>query len=176
MIIYWFVQQPSLWRFTIYLVSFCAFSRWYFLRILDTILWWYLPKVFTMLALTSILVHALDRLVASTIWLHQMCVQNCALVFKSFAVLLQDISSLVCLFCGVRKWLFLFSRFDAVVIGAGGAGMRAALQISKPEASCGCFLKFSQLVLILYRRKVVSPLLLVMHANEDHWEQHVRYG
>lgn len=53
-------------------------------------------------------------------------------------------------------------EFDAVVIGAGGAGMRAALQISQMGLSCALISKVFLLVLILFPLKEVSLLHLVI--------------
>ncbi len=56
-------------------------------------------------------------------------------------------------------------EFDAVVIGAGGAGMRAALQISEQGLSCALLSK-----VFPTRSHTVSaqgglPLLLVIHTR-----------
>ncbi|MGL5391793.1 MAG: succinate dehydrogenase flavoprotein subunit, partial [Shewanella sp.] len=63
-------------------------------------------------------------------------------------------------------------EFDAVVIGAGGAGMRAALQISKEGKSCALLSK-----VFPTRSHTVSAqggiTVALGNAHEDHWEQHM---
>ncbi|STI19011.1 succinate dehydrogenase flavoprotein subunit [Escherichia coli] len=53
-------------------------------------------------------------------------------------------------------------EFDAVVIGAGGAGMRAALQISQSGQPVRCYLKSSRPVPIPFLRKAALPLRWVI--------------
>ncbi|MPY21679.1 succinate dehydrogenase flavoprotein subunit [Shewanella psychropiezotolerans] len=63
-------------------------------------------------------------------------------------------------------------EFDVVVIGAGGAGMRAALQISKEGKSCALLSK-----VFPTRSHTVSAqggiTVALGNAHEDHWEQHM---
>ena len=63
-------------------------------------------------------------------------------------------------------------EFDAVVIGAGGAGMRAALQISESGQSCALISK-----VFPTRSHTVSAqggiTVALGNAHEDHWEQHM---
>ncbi|PJB90026.1 succinate dehydrogenase flavoprotein subunit, partial [Shewanella sp. CG_4_9_14_0_8_um_filter_42_14] len=63
-------------------------------------------------------------------------------------------------------------EFDAIVIGAGGAGMRAALQISKEGKSCALLSK-----VFPTRSHTVSAqggiTVALGNAHEDHWEQHM---
>ena len=63
-------------------------------------------------------------------------------------------------------------EFDAVVIGAGGAGMRAALQISEQGLSCALLSK-----VFPTRSHTVSAqggiTVALGNAHEDHWEQHM---
>lgn len=53
-------------------------------------------------------------------------------------------------------------EFDAVVIGAGGAGMRAALQISQSGQTCALLSKSSRPVPIPFLRKAALPLRWVI--------------
>ncbi|MCH1920971.1 succinate dehydrogenase flavoprotein subunit [Shewanella sp. A3A] len=63
-------------------------------------------------------------------------------------------------------------EFDAVVIGAGGAGMRAALQISKEGKSCALLSK-----VFPTRSHTVSAqggiTVALGNAHEDNWEYHM---
>jgi succinate dehydrogenase / fumarate reductase flavoprotein subunit len=63
-------------------------------------------------------------------------------------------------------------EFDVIVIGAGGAGMRAALQISKEGKSCALLSK-----VFPTRSHTVSAqggiTVALGNAHEDHWEQHM---
>ncbi|QSX31347.1 MULTISPECIES: succinate dehydrogenase flavoprotein subunit [Shewanella] len=63
-------------------------------------------------------------------------------------------------------------EFDAVVIGAGGAGMRAALQISKEGKSCALLSK-----VFPTRSHTVSAqggiTVALGNAHEDNWEFHM---
>jgi succinate dehydrogenase / fumarate reductase flavoprotein subunit len=63
-------------------------------------------------------------------------------------------------------------EFDAVVIGAGGAGMRAALAISESGKSCALISK-----VFPTRSHTVSAqggiTVALGNAHEDHWEQHM---
>ncbi|HAS62002.1 MAG TPA: succinate dehydrogenase flavoprotein subunit, partial [Vibrio sp.] len=63
-------------------------------------------------------------------------------------------------------------EFDAVVIGAGGAGMRAALQISEQGLTCALLSK-----VFPTRSHTVSAqggiTVALGNAHEDHWEQHM---
>ncbi|WP_341503987.1 succinate dehydrogenase flavoprotein subunit [Gallaecimonas sp. GXIMD4217] len=63
-------------------------------------------------------------------------------------------------------------EFDAVVIGAGGAGMRAALQISKEGKSCALLSK-----VFPTRSHTVSAqggiTVALGNAHEDNWEWHM---
>lgn len=63
-------------------------------------------------------------------------------------------------------------EFDAVVIGAGGAGMRAALQIAESGQSCALISK-----VFPTRSHTVSAqggiTVALGNAHEDHWEQHM---
>ncbi|WP_111978431.1 succinate dehydrogenase flavoprotein subunit [Algibacillus agarilyticus] len=63
-------------------------------------------------------------------------------------------------------------EFDAVVIGAGGAGMRAALSISESGQSCALISK-----VFPTRSHTVSAqggiTVALGNAHEDHWEQHM---
>lgn len=63
-------------------------------------------------------------------------------------------------------------EFDAVVIGAGGAGMRAALQISKEGKSCALISK-----VFPTRSHTVSAqggiTVALGNAHEDNWEYHM---
>ncbi len=63
-------------------------------------------------------------------------------------------------------------EFDAIVIGAGGAGMRAALAISESGKSCALISK-----VFPTRSHTVSAqggiTVALGNAHEDHWEQHM---
>lgn len=63
-------------------------------------------------------------------------------------------------------------EFDAIVIGAGGAGMRAALAISESGQSCALISK-----VFPTRSHTVSAqggiTVALGNAHEDHWEQHM---
>ncbi|XQW83736.1 succinate dehydrogenase flavoprotein subunit [Thalassotalea piscium] len=63
-------------------------------------------------------------------------------------------------------------EFDAIVIGAGGAGMRAALSISESGQSCALISK-----VFPTRSHTVSAqggiTVALGNAHEDHWEQHM---
>ncbi|MBY5993887.1 succinate dehydrogenase flavoprotein subunit [Ferrimonas balearica] len=63
-------------------------------------------------------------------------------------------------------------EFDAIVIGAGGAGMRAALQISKEGKSCALLSK-----VFPTRSHTVSAqggiTVALGNAHEDNWEWHM---
>ena len=63
-------------------------------------------------------------------------------------------------------------EFDAVVIGAGGAGMRAALQITESGKSCALLSK-----VFPTRSHTVSAqggiTVALGNAHEDHWEEHM---
>jgi succinate dehydrogenase / fumarate reductase flavoprotein subunit len=63
-------------------------------------------------------------------------------------------------------------EFDAVVIGAGGAGMRAALAITESGKSCALISK-----VFPTRSHTVSAqggiTVALGNAHEDHWEQHM---
>ncbi len=63
-------------------------------------------------------------------------------------------------------------EFDAIVIGAGGAGMRAALSISESGKSCALISK-----VFPTRSHTVSAqggiTVALGNAHEDHWEQHM---
>ena len=63
-------------------------------------------------------------------------------------------------------------EFDAVVVGAGGAGMRAALQISESGQTCALISK-----VFPTRSHTVSAqggiTVALGNAHEDHWEQHM---
>ncbi|TRX56565.1 succinate dehydrogenase flavoprotein subunit [Thalassomonas sp. M1454] len=63
-------------------------------------------------------------------------------------------------------------EFDAVVIGAGGAGMRAALAITESGQSCALISK-----VFPTRSHTVSAqggiTVALGNAHEDHWEQHM---
>jgi succinate dehydrogenase / fumarate reductase flavoprotein subunit len=63
-------------------------------------------------------------------------------------------------------------EFDAIVIGAGGAGMRAALAISESGKSCALISK-----VFPPRSHTVSAqggiTVALGNAHEDHWEQHM---
>ncbi|VFT70393.1 succinate dehydrogenase flavoprotein subunit [Escherichia coli] len=53
-------------------------------------------------------------------------------------------------------------EFDAVVIGAGGAGMRAALQISQSGQTCALLSKVFPTRSIPFLRKAALPLRWVI--------------
>ncbi|STM59249.1 succinate dehydrogenase flavoprotein subunit [Escherichia coli] len=53
-------------------------------------------------------------------------------------------------------------EFDAVVIGAGGAGMRAALQISQSGQTCALLSKVFPTLPIPFLRKAALPLRWVI--------------
>lgn len=63
-------------------------------------------------------------------------------------------------------------EFDAIVIGAGGAGMRAALAITESGKSCALISK-----VFPTRSHTVSAqggiTVALGNAHEDHWEQHM---
>ncbi len=63
-------------------------------------------------------------------------------------------------------------EFDAIVIGAGGSGMRAALAISESGKSCALISK-----VFPTRSHTVSAqggiTVALGNAHEDHWEQHM---
>ncbi len=63
-------------------------------------------------------------------------------------------------------------EFDAVVIGAGGAGMRAALQISQSGKSCALLSK-----VFPTRSHTVSAqggiTVALGNSHEDNWEWHM---
>jgi succinate dehydrogenase flavoprotein subunit len=63
-------------------------------------------------------------------------------------------------------------EFDAIVIGAGGAGMRAALAISESGQSCALISK-----VFPTRSHTVSAqggiTVALGNAHDDHWEQHM---
>jgi succinate dehydrogenase / fumarate reductase flavoprotein subunit len=63
-------------------------------------------------------------------------------------------------------------EFDAIVIGAGGAGMRAALSISESGKTCALISK-----VFPTRSHTVSAqggiTVALGNAHEDHWEQHM---
>jgi succinate dehydrogenase / fumarate reductase flavoprotein subunit len=63
-------------------------------------------------------------------------------------------------------------EFDAVVIGAGGAGMRAALQITESGKSCALLSK-----VFPTRSHTVSAqggiTVALGNAHEDNWEWHM---
>jgi len=63
-------------------------------------------------------------------------------------------------------------EFDAIVIGAGGAGMRAALSISESGKSCALISK-----VFPTRSHTVSAqggiTVALGNAHDDHWEQHM---
>ena len=63
-------------------------------------------------------------------------------------------------------------EFDAVVIGAGGAGMRAALQISESGQSCALISK-----VFPTRSHTVSAqggiTVALGNSHEDNWEFHM---
>jgi len=63
-------------------------------------------------------------------------------------------------------------EFDAIVIGAGGAGMRAALAISESGKSCALISK-----VFPTRSHTVSAqggiTVALGNAHDDHWEQHM---
>ncbi len=63
-------------------------------------------------------------------------------------------------------------EFDAIVIGAGGAGMRTALAISESGKSCALISK-----VFPTRSHTVSAqggiTVALGNAHEDHWEQHM---
>jgi succinate dehydrogenase / fumarate reductase flavoprotein subunit len=50
-------------------------------------------------------------------------------------------------------------RFDAVIVGAGGSGMRASLQLAEAGLNVAVLSKVFQRVLTRLQRKVVSVLL-----------------
>lgn len=48
--------------------------------------------------------------------------------------------------------------YDAIVIGGGGAGMRAALQLTKSGVKTACITKYFLLVRTRYLPRVVLPV------------------
>jgi succinate dehydrogenase / fumarate reductase flavoprotein subunit len=79
---------------------------------------------------------------------------------------------LVYLYCGECKMSLPVHEFDAVVIGAGGAGMRAALQISQSGKSCALLSK-----VFPTRSHTVSAqggiTVALGNSHEDNWEWHM---
>jgi succinate dehydrogenase / fumarate reductase flavoprotein subunit len=76
------------------------------------------------------------------------------------------------LYCGECKMSLPVHEFDAVVIGAGGAGMRAALQISQSGKSCALLSK-----VFPTRSHTVSAqggiTVALGNSHEDNWEWHM---
>ena len=62
-------------------------------------------------------------------------------------------------------------EFDAVVIGAGGAGMRAALQIPRAARPVRCSLKYSRPVPTVSAQGGITVAL--GNSHEDNWEWHM---
>lgn len=79
---------------------------------------------------------------------------------------------LVLLFCGVFNMTLPIREFDAIVIGAGGAGMRAALSISQEGKSCALISK-----VFPTRSHTVSAqggiTVALGNAHEDDWQWHM---
>jgi succinate dehydrogenase / fumarate reductase flavoprotein subunit len=75
-------------------------------------------------------------------------------------------------YCGECKMSLPVHEFDAVVIGAGGAGMRAALQISQSGKSCALLSK-----VFPTRSHTVSAqggiTVALGNSHEDNWEWHM---
>ena len=75
-------------------------------------------------------------------------------------------------YCGVYKLTITIREFDAVVIGAGGAGMRAALQIAESGKSCALLSK-----VFPTRSHTVSAqggiTVALGNTHEDNWEWHM---
>lgn len=79
---------------------------------------------------------------------------------------------LVLLFCGGCKVSLPIRKFDAIVIGAGGAGMRAALAISQEGKSCAMISK-----VFPTRSHTVSAQggisVALGNTHKDNWEWHM---
>ncbi|SQA96666.1 Succinate dehydrogenase flavoprotein subunit [Cedecea neteri] len=157
--------------YIIYMIGFFAFTSELTYDVWHGFFASAFTKVFTLLALFSILIHAwIGMWQVLTDYVKPLAIR---LPLQLLIVVALLVLRHLWIRCGVGCVMKLPVReFDAVVIGAGGAGMRAALQISQSGQTCALLSK-----VFPTRSHTVSAqggiTVALGNTHEDNWEWHM---